>query len=74
MNDIISYLTSTGVVTTNDVATLFKCSSRSIHRWQDSTVYANPFPQPVLKGSCNQNKYKASDVLTWFQSLPLRKK
>lgn len=71
---IADALKSKPVLKTPDLEEVFGRSSRTLNRWQDSTLYENPMPKPFSECRGAGNNYDAGQLLSWYQSWPLRKK
>lgn len=59
---------------TDELVSILGRSSRSFHRWQNSSDYDNPMPKPVFAAKSSQNLFDAGQLLAWYKSLPLRRK
>lgn len=67
-------LQSKPVLKTSDLVEIFDCSSRTLFRWQNETMYENPMPRPFTECRGVGNKYDAGKLLKWHASWPIRKK
>lgn len=71
--NIQDFLQSRPIVKTDEVATLFGVTPRTLLRWQDKSIYQNPMPKPLFAAKGSQNTYDCEKLLVWYHSLPLQK-